>query len=238
MTAQLDEVVRKQSEAKSFRKKGDALRKAGREEAAYKAYMAGINSLDDALAILKPESMVKELKAKHTVPSSERGTPLGELVEIFGMRGGLLQRVGDLKEALSSYSEGASLEDHFDLQSTYNRLNALKYALLVGDKRLHELGTQFEELAKHIEDNLHNDKSLSDSGWAWADLGDCLALLGRQERAKQAYLTFISKAEIKSPERTLDILQKIAAKLTASHDPDASRLQKAIDTLETGLKAH
>jgi tetratricopeptide (TPR) repeat protein len=113
----------------------------------------------------------------------------------------------------------------------------VKYLLLAGERRLRELEPQLRELAAHVETNLRADKSLSDSGWAWADLGDCMALLGKPEEARKAYSSFISKAEIKSPERTLDVLKEIASKLKESADPDAPRLQAAIDILQSGLAA-
>lgn len=235
MLDRLKEVTEKQDQAKSYRKKGDALRKAGREDVACEAYRAGVAALNDALEILRPET--KQLAAMSPPQSGERGTLLGELVETFGARGGMLQRLGLLKDASDSYSEGAVLEQRFAIPSTYNRLNAVKYSLLAGEKKLRELEPQIQELAAHIETSLRANQSLSDSGWAWADLGDCLALLGNPEDARRAYSSFISKAEIKSPERTLDVLKEIASKLKESLDPDAPRLQAAIDVLQSGLAA-
>jgi tetratricopeptide (TPR) repeat protein len=162
---------------------------------------------------------------------------LNELVEALGSLGGMQQRLGLLKDAARSYSEGAHLEDRFNLQSTYNRLNVVKYALLTGEQTLHMLAPRIDELARHIDANLRADTDLSDKGWAWADLGDCLGLLGRQEEARRAYSTFIAKAEIKSPERTLDVLREIASSLRASGDPDAERLQLAVTALQSGLAA-
>lgn len=235
MLDRLKEVTEKQDQAKSYRKKGDALRKAKREDAAREAYRAGVTALTDALEMLRPE--MTQLMAKNPPLSSNQETVLHELVETFGARGGMLQRLGLLKEASDSYSEGAVLEQRFALPSTYNRLNAVKSSLLTGEKRIEELEPQIRELAAHIGTVLHADKSLSDSGWAWADLGDCLALLGNPEEARTAYSSFISKAEIKSPERTLDVLKEIASKLKESADPDAQRLQAAIDVLQIGLTA-
>ena len=235
MLDRLKEVTDRQEQAKSYRKKGDALRKTGREDAAREAYRAGVAALTDALEILRPA--MEQLAAISPPLSSEQEAVLRELVETFGARGGMLQRLGLLKEASGSYSEGAVLERRFALPSTYNRLNAVKYSLLAGETRLRELEPQIRELATHIEISLRADKSLSDSGWAWADLGDCMALLGNPEEARRAYSSFISKAEIKSPERTLDVLKEIASKLKESADPDAPRLQAAIDVLQSGLAA-
>lgn len=229
----LTEVTEKQEQAKSYRKKGDALRKAGREDGALEAYRAGVAALTDALDLLGAEA--KEVAAMRPPLSSKQELVLRELVETFGAKGGMLQRLGLVKEAAGSYSEGALLEQRFALPSTYNRLNAVKFSLLAGEKRLRELEPQIRELTRHIETNLRPGKSLSDSGWAWADLGDCMALLGNPDEARRAYSTFISKAESKSPERTLDVLKEIASKLKESADPDASRLHAAIEVLLSGL---
>jgi predicted RNA polymerase sigma factor len=235
MLDQLKEVRELQEQAKTYRKKGDTLRRVGREDAALEAYRGGLAALTGALEILGPPK--KQIAATSAPLPSELETFLHELVETFGARAGMLLRLKRLEEASESYSEGAALELRFDLPSTYNRLNAAKYLLLAGKKRLRELEPQLRELAAHIETSLIADKSLSDSGWAWADLGDCMALLGKPEDARKAYLSFISKAEIRSPERTLDVLKEIASRLNESADPDAPRLQAAIDILQSGLAA-
>lgn len=229
----LETVRQKQEQAKSYRKKGDALRRVGREDAAQDAYQAGVEALTDALKTLRAEpdpvsTMILPL-------TGDEETVLGELVETYGARGGMLLRLRSPSEALLSYTEGAALEERFARPGTYNRLQAVKASLLTGDKRLRELEPQIRSLAALIETNLRMDKTLSDSGWAWADLGDCLALLGNTDDARKAYASFIAKAEIKSPERTLDVLKEISIKLKQSEDPDATRLQAAIDVLESRL---
>jgi tetratricopeptide (TPR) repeat protein len=228
------EIAEKQEQAKSSRKKGDALRKAGRDEAAREAYEAGVDALSEGLEMLRTED--ERLRKMSTPEPAALRAALGELVEMFGARGGMLQRLGRLKEALSSYQRGGDLEERFGLPSTYNRLNAIKCSLLSGDKRLGELEPQIRELANMIEADLRGSQSVSTaSGWAYADLGDCMALLDNKEGARRAYATFISMAEIKSPERTLDVLQEIASKLTEFADPLASRLRMAIDVLQNEL---
>ena len=114
--------------------------------------------------------------------------------------------------------------------------------MLAGEERLCEVESRIRDLAALIETDLRGlthlaaeDKSLIDSGWAWADLGDCMALLDNREDARRVYSIYISKAEIKSPDRTLDVLKEIASKLKEFADPDAPRLQAAIDVLQSQL---
>ena len=235
MKSPLENVIELQETARSSRKKGDALRKAGREEAAMEAYKSGFVALNEALGLLKEQ---QEMLRTASPPLSDDAVPaLRELIEIYGTLGGIYERLGASDKSLASYTEGAVLEDKFGLASTYNRVNAVKYALLTGPQPLRSLEAKIRTLADFIDTSLRADKSLSDSGWAWADLGECLALLGRTEEAGRAYATFISKAEIKSPERTLDVLKDITARLQSKGDPDAPRLATAIDALQARLVA-
>src|SRR5262245_60390260 len=104
MLDQLQRVSVLQNDATTYRKKGDALRRIGREEEALEAYQAGLAALTSALEILGPA------KAQLAAPSPRL---IDELVETLGARGGLLQRLGHLKEASESYAEGALLEKRF-----------------------------------------------------------------------------------------------------------------------------
>ena len=82
------------------------MRKVGREDPAREAYRDGVAALNDGLEMLRAEA--NEIAASGPPLSSEQQLVLGELVELFGARGGLLQRLGMLREASSSYSEARS----------------------------------------------------------------------------------------------------------------------------------
>jgi tetratricopeptide (TPR) repeat protein len=235
MTAEelIQQVRERQARARAFRKKGDALHRAGREEAAPEAFEAGALQLRECLELLS--GYRAQLETHGRPLSNDLTEALGELVEVCGALGGMYQRLGRLDKALASYTDGALLEERFKLPGTYNRLNAVKYALLNGESRLSEVIPRIRELADLIDANIRSNKSLVDSGWALADLADCLALLGRTDEAAQTYAKFVSKAELKSPERTLDVLQQIAAKLRSSADPDASHVESAIKVLQANL---
>jgi tetratricopeptide (TPR) repeat protein len=212
------------------------LRRAGRPDVdVFTAYKVGANALHEGINSVSKERA--QLESIRPPLSGDAAEFLYKLVESCGALGGLQQRMSQLEEALASYSAGAALEEKFALPSTYNRLNKIKQTLLTGHDSLHALEPQIGALGGRIETALREDQTLSDSGWAWADLGDCLALLGRTEDAGRAYATFIAKAEIKSPERTLDVLKQIASTLQARGDPDAVRLQAAIEELQSRLAA-
>lgn len=219
--------------ARTARKKGDALRGRRPEPDVQKTYGVGIDAIESALA----DAAVARAELESLAPplAGEADALLKALVEACGTLGGLRQRSGLLQAARDSYQQGGDLERRFALPSTYNRLNRVKQDLLLGSATLDALMPEVEGLARTIESALGADQALNDSGWVWADLGDCLALLDRTAEASTAYANFIAKAEIKSPERTLDVLGQIAAKLAERGDPGAERLHAAIDALKGRL---
>ena len=220
--------------ARSARKKGDALRGRRPETDVAAAYSVGVDALQPAIASVAFDEA--RLKRQGPPATGELKEFLPLLVESYGVLGGLLQRMNRLGDARACYAAGGDLEDQFALPSTYNRLNRVKQDLLIDPGvTLQSLEPEIGRLAGAITDALNNDQSLSDSGWVWADLGDCLALLGRIDEAVRAYATFIARAEIKSPERTLDVLRQIAPRLRERSDPGAARFQSAIDALEGRL---
>jgi tetratricopeptide (TPR) repeat protein len=231
----LREVAERLETARSSRKKGDALRGIGRNEGAREAYAAGVAALTNALNVLSPDALRID---KLSVPEAYQKNVINELVEVYGTLGGLYQRLDSIEEAAENYQLGARLEEQFALPSTYNRLNAVKNRLLAGKARLRELEPQIRHLADIIDRQLRDATrggGDGDGGWAWADLGDCLALLDDVDAARRAYATFIAKAETKAPERTLQVLKEIEASLRHSGDPDAGRLDSAIDFFERQL---
>jgi tetratricopeptide (TPR) repeat protein len=225
----IQQVKDRQEAAKLYRKKGDAFRKTGREEEAAKAYQSGVEELNKALEHLS--EMEKE-----SSPETFKNSVVPEFVETFGAKGGLLQRLGKISETLDSYSKGAELEEKFELSNTYNRLNVVKQELLTGNKTIHSLEPQIRRLEHILNDRMATESTLSDSGWTWADLGDCRTLLGDLTGAEEAYEKFMRKAEIKSPERTLAVLTDIAEKLSQTGDSSAGHLTEAIDFLRSRLQ--
>jgi len=220
--------------ATTSRKKGDAWRRAGRDEGAVLAvYDVGAAALQGGIEVVVPAR--QQLESMTPPLTGDAALCLDEMVESIGALGGLRQRMAQFEQALASYAAGGALEERFALPDTYNRLNAIKLRLLTGPASLQELQAEIKALADLIEAALRASQALSDKGWAWADLGDCLGLLGRTEESARAYATFIAKAEIKSPERALDVLKQIAAALQARADPQIARLQSAIHALQGRL---
>lgn len=168
---------------------------------------------------------------KETLDQTRREV-VDELVELYGSLGGILRRSEDHPQALASYEQGAAIEQRFGLASTYNSLNAIKYKLLTNTATLDALEPDLVELSRRIEQRLATDAKLSDSGWAWADLGDCRLLTGNLNGARTAYKTFVSKAETKSPAVALSVLEEVARTLQGSEDEKALQTSRNIERLK------
>jgi len=222
MTVDWDAVEQLQGRAETARKRGDRLRGEGDEAGAMAAFGVAEASLRECLTALgltpTPET------------ASARAETLGSL-------GGILRRMNRSEEAFENYSEGADIEQKYHLPSTYNRVNSLKHKLLTGKKTLSELESEIRTTAKALSDSLNDprDQRAADSAWSWADLGDCLTLLGDFDSAERAYTIFIKKASLKSPETTLDVLKSIARAIAHSDEAGAKRVNDAVAFLESQL---
>src|SRR5215213_3427976 len=116
------------------RRRGDAQARHGRKDEAKEAYETAFLFTDRALGLL-PISNV----ADPNVLSSLDRNVAAEAAELLGVRGGLLRRLGRVDDALESYRLGAVLEANHNLVETYNRANAIKLALIIGDRTVAEL---------------------------------------------------------------------------------------------------
>lgn len=98
-----------------------------------------------------------------------------------------------------------------------------------------EVEHEIRSLEKLLTDQLAKNPELSDSGWAWADLGDCRALLGDVSGAERAYRTFVDKARSKAPNSTLEILREILSKLDETGDSRAVAVRESLNALQRRL---
>jgi tetratricopeptide (TPR) repeat protein len=236
MTELLEQLREALERAQSLRRKGDALRKAGREDQAYAAWEEARLVLAECAEQRDLPGVTRRLLESERVSlKTDEQELLKWLVEFYGVQGGIEQRLNKRKEAFASYSLGARLEDLGELPATYNRLNAVKALILTKEKTLADVRPSLDQLVSHIRAQIKADEAFGESGWAYADLGDCLALLGKPSEALRAYSTFVEKAEIKSPERALDVLRTILATLEDQGDPGATELRSAVSNLESAL---
>jgi tetratricopeptide (TPR) repeat protein len=222
MAIDWDRIAELQEDAESECKRGDRLRREGDKTNAASAFKVAEAQLRECLGLLEGAETAETAAAR---------------AETLGSLAGMLRRMNRNEEAFELYSKGGSIERGYNLPSTYNRVNRLKYMLLTGKSNLRGLEPEIRESAKVLNDSVNNphDQRAADSAWTWADLGDCLALLGDLTAAGRAYATFIKKASLKSPDTTLDVLKSIANALTQNHDPGAQRVNDAVALLQSQL---
>jgi hypothetical protein len=222
-----DEVRALQQQATLDRKRGDALRKAGREPEARQAFDAGIAKLE------RGRQMLESGRSQDPQQFAERSG------ENFGSLAGLLRRVERNDEAYQNYVEGAAIERDFNLAKTYNQVNEIKYALLTGRATVAEIEARTRTTADRLFTTLTNPttQQLGDDGWAWADLGDCRGLIGELTEATRAYSTFKDKAGVQAPATTLEVLQSIAEALAKRQDPNLDRVTNTMAALRSLMGA-
>lgn len=227
MAAISEQLLSLQSQADLDRKRGEALRKHGREAEAQVSFEAALLKLQRCL------EMLDQAQWQHD-------SDLARLrADMLGTCAGILRRLNRDADAYQRYLEGAGIEQQFGLSSTYNRVNELKYALITSAATLASLQDRARAVAELLYRTLSDPatQKLGDDGWAWADLGDCRGLLGELTEAGRAYSTFIAKAGPKAPESTIAVLDKIAAALERGDDPDRQRVTEMIAALRSQMRA-
>jgi|tagenome__1003787_1003787.scaffolds.fasta_scaffold20886091_1 tetratricopeptide (TPR) repeat protein len=218
------------------RRKGDALARRGNIVGAVDAYQTALTVADEAFAEIGIATDGADVAA------TLKPEVAGDAAEWLGVRGGLLRRIweldktAELGEALRSYRLGAKIESEFDLPGTYNRLNAVKLALISGQAKIEEERPELLALRAVLDRRLATDEQAADDAWTWADLGDLLLLLREDEAAVSAYATFAEKARTDSPAATLGVLRQIVDALKEHDDPDAASVEAALDRVQALLR--
>jgi tetratricopeptide (TPR) repeat protein len=222
----MDVELANELEARSdrLRQKGDALhhRDPAKARGVYEDSLHALDAALDALGVVPPDS-----QPWSGASFTSEVTPK-QLADLLGKRGGLLRRLERVKEALITYRAGAYVEQGSKLTTTYNRANAIKLALLTGESTLTDEDEHLRELREVLEEQLRSNEEAADDAWLWADLGDCLLLLGDVDGGERAYQIFVSKAETRSPITTLAVLLEVASALKGHGDPQASRVSEGI----------
>jgi hypothetical protein len=204
----------------ALRSRGDARADQGLTDAADEAWNA---------ALLIARTWLEDPRAEQIHPPAERAN-------FFGIRGGLERRLRQFERALISYRRGAKLEKDHALPSTYNRANAIKLALITGDRTVAALQQDLVELRDALQRHSAPDTSIDDA-WHWADLGDVQLLLGEDSDAAESYRKFTDRAQSTSPESTLRVIKEVATKLRDHGDDAADRVGRSVVVAERVLRS-
>jgi tetratricopeptide (TPR) repeat protein len=228
----LDELARA---VRLQRRRGDAAATRRRAEDAGEAYRSALSLADDALQRL-PLPPAGEAAA---IRALDRRTA-EEAAEWFGVRGGILRRLGSLedqeaqlREALRSYRAGAVYESEHDLPNTYNRGNAIKLALIAGEDTVEGCAGQLAALRDAVEFRSTVDVRAADDAWIWADLGDALLLLGEERGALEAYRVFAAKARTDSPQSAFAMMHEVVGALRRHQDPQAEQIAASLNQVQS-----
>lgn len=215
-----------------YRRKGDAALQRGMNDAAKEAWETGLATSDGGFAALGIPAKVKKTQADGYAASVAT-----EAAELMGVRGGLLRRLGRTHDALDSYRNGAVWETCHNLPQTYNRTNAFKLAIIVGDQTLAQLREPLSDFRDALEQSLSTDERAAGDAWLWADLGDVRLLLGDDSGAVSAYQDFVTRARTDSPVSSLAVLHEVVQALIGHKDPDADRTAEALVKVESVINA-
>lgn len=209
-------------QAKDLREDAEALlasgKKADRE--------AALRKLTQAVNLVEPERARLAGLDPMSISSADRDLAK-EAAETYGVAGGAHRRAGDFDEALEVYGHGAVLETRLKLSSTYNGLNHVKWSIRLGKSTLDALETEIGDILKQLLADTHEvTGSRRRDAWAWADLGDCHALLGNTNDARMAYGRFLQLAGPDDAGSPLGVLNEMLEKLPA--DGPAGRAITAV----------
>jgi tetratricopeptide (TPR) repeat protein len=214
------------------RRRGDAAFQRDRNKEAKEAWEAGLAASDDGFAALGIPAALNVAQARGYAANVAT-----EAAELMGVRGGLLRRLGRTHDALDSYRNGAVWETSHNLPQTYNRTNAFKLAIIVGDRTLAQLHEPLSDFRHALEQRLSTDERAADDAWLWADLGDVRLLLGDESGAASAYQDFVTRARSDSPVSSLAVLHEVVQALISHKDPDANRTAGALAKVESVINA-
>jgi predicted negative regulator of RcsB-dependent stress response len=202
-----------------LRSQGDAHASQGRAEEAHVSWRKALGLV---------EAWVDD-------PLADESHNPAEQANFLGIRGGLERRLGEVGRALDSYRRGALIESAADLPATYNRVNAVKLALIADDRTVSDIHHELVELREALQRRFERDDSAKDDAWLWADLGDVQLLLGEEAEAAAAYRTFADKAQSTSPESTLRVIKEVAAALRVNGDSAAGRIGRSVVDMQRVL---
>jgi tetratricopeptide (TPR) repeat protein len=208
--------------------------KAHKEEAKLyrdeEAYEEAIEALKEAVAWIDES----DWERRSDIEVADQKTVAWHLADCLGMMGGNARRLGRLEEALKYFKRGGiyEIDRRFEINSSYNLVNAIVIPI---ENRIKSASEQKEALAQAVsvlQDQVFGKRRMD--RWAWADLGQCLLLLGDRRGAKDAYLRFMELGDEESVKSAKNVLNKLHKPLKDVDEEIADAIVEGISQLEKG----
>ena len=204
-------------DARALKREAAALRNLGELEPALTTIKQAIQQLDT----MRGEPQIPDVLAR---------VVRGELADAFGIKGGILRRMNELKGASDAYEEGRKIEDQ-DEESTYNLLNVITLAIIQGRSPT-DPGIR-ADIQKAVRRLTNTQSARKDEWWAWADLAESWLLLNEPSMARAAYSsgrrTGVAAQQVK---RHVEILRELSDKSAKTAPEISQTIRAAIIELE------
>ncbi len=226
----IEEILKKQKEAKNLILKAKKNRKFNKFDLAKQYLNKAIKNLNDAVALY--EQMTKD-----ETSYIDYGEDLYKMLsDTYGMQGGIFRRMDEFEESLNMYTQGAIIEDEYNIDETYNRLNYIVLSIIHTKQICVDLKNKINKvltISTGLTQGTNNNK-----WWAWSDKGLLLLLNSYENKSLNketyfedviyAYRQFRNKgADKASFLTTIEVLEELSQSI-AVQDPFTSLLFKDI----------
>jgi hypothetical protein len=187
-----------------------------------------IGDTDGAIGVLSKAIASVEAAGAGPLSSDESDRLKSQLADLWGMKGGVYRRAGELTEALKAYETGLGYESG----DSYNLTNSITLQLIIDPTRLKELTPAIEAARDKVEKQIQSHRR--GQWWAWADLALLEVLSGREESAFAAYRNFgMTGARPSDYDSTTSVLEELSSKFAGDNDPMRSSLERATGFLKS-----
>jgi tetratricopeptide (TPR) repeat protein len=189
-----------------------------------------IGDTDGAIGVLQKAITSVAAAAAGPLSSDESDRLKSQRADLWGMKGGVYRRAGNLPKALHAYEEGLK----FESGDSYNLTNTLVLQLLIDPTCLNKLKQKIEVARNEVETQVRTHRS--GQWWAWADLALLEVLSQREESAFAAYRNFgMTGARPSDYDSTISVLEELSSKFAGKNESMCASLKRAAGFLK-GLK--
>jgi len=183
--------------------------------------------LDVAIKQLLPVYKVADDDYKETLSR--------ELADCYGMKGGIYRRWAALdtahskamlRKAAEMYNEGLK----YEINDSYNLFNSIVIQVLLEPMSIDKHYPRINECVVVIQEQVKGSRI--DQWWAWADLGLCNLLLGKEDDARLAYERFTrTGSRAQDYDSILSVLKNLESAFQGLLVPRLQSISKSIQVV-------